>query len=446
MNKKEQRVQADVSTGQEHLFENINSRSDIAMEVISYKSNFFEKWGITLFTIIFMILLVLSYFFKYPDTVEGVASLSSKNAPKAILTNQAGRLIKALDQENLRVKKNQIIGWIESPEKGNHQQILDLYQTTIKIIDAIRDGKKEWHNLFPRSFMQLGEMQNDYQNLITNIETFEEFREGFYSQKKTTLAEDIKSLQAIRNNLRKQEKIIIDNNKLARESFDINKKLYENGVISADEYRQQKSKYLNNEYQLPGLGSNVITNLREEKSKITDIESIDYSGKMQERQTVQLVFILKAKIEEWLNKFCIYAPIQGRIHFDGRIQQYQFLKIGDEIGYVFPDNSTLYAEILLPQYNIGKVDTGMEVQLRFDGYPYQEFGSVIGKLIHISEIANEKGFIGTVELKNGLLTNQQTMIKYREGLQARAVVITKEMSLLKRLWYGVIKRLDTEKQ
>jgi HlyD family secretion protein len=102
-------------------------------------------------------------------------------------------------------------------------------------------------------------------------------------------------------------------------------------------------------------------------------------------------------------------------------------------------------EINLPQNNFGKVDTGMPVQLRFDAYPYEEIGFVKGRLNFISKIASDSGFYATVRLDNGLTTNLKKHIQYKNGLKAEALVITKNLRLLQRIYYSIIKNTSVEK-
>jgi hypothetical protein len=107
--------------------------------------------------------------------------------------------------------------------------------------------------------------------------------------------------------------------------------------------------------------------------------------------------------------------------------------------YINPPDAKYYAEIKLPQYNFGKVDTGMKVQLYFDAYPYQEVGFVRGILNYISNISADSTFLGAVSFEKGLTTNQNKPIQYKIGLKAKALIITKDMRLLQRFYYSVVK-------
>ena len=119
-----------------------------------------------------------------------------------------------------------------------------------------------------------------------------------------------------------------------------------------------------------------------------------------------------------------------------------FVEQGKLLGFINPPGSKYYVHGYLPQKNLGKVDTGMKVQLRFNAYPYEETGYVKGKLFYISKIASENGFLATIQLENGLETNLKKNIQYKNGLTAEAVIITKDVRLLERLYFNIRRDLN----
>lgn len=89
----------------------------------------------------------------------------------------------------------------------------------------------------------------------------------------------------------------------------------------------------------------------------------------------------------------------------------------------------------------------MAVQLRLDAYPYQEAGFIKARIGYISPIASDSGFLAQAiidlrpdgALRRGLVSSQGKHIQYRNGLSAQALVITKNMRLLERIYYNIIK-------
>lgn len=60
-------------------------RSTEATELISNKPGFLVRWGITILCCIAAVLLAISWFIQYPDTVTAKGSLNSINAPKEVM-------------------------------------------------------------------------------------------------------------------------------------------------------------------------------------------------------------------------------------------------------------------------------------------------------------------------------------------------------------------------
>lgn len=83
--------------------------------------------------------------------------------------------------------------------------------------------------------------------------------------------------------------------------------------------------------------------------------------------------------------------------------------------------------------SFGKINEGQEVLLKLAAYPYQEFGILKGRLQFIAAIPTDSGFIGKIDLPQGLMTNQHKQLHYREGLQAQAEIITSDRRLSARL-------------
>lgn len=84
---------------------------------------------------------------------------------------------------------------------------------------------------------------------------------------------------------------------------------------------------------------------------------------------------------------------------------------------------------------------GQQVLLKFNAYNDAEFGSVVGKIEFISAIPTDSGYMAKVSLPNGLRTNYNKQIYYRDGLKATADIITENMSLLERFYYTLYKQI-----
>ncbi len=65
----------------------------------------------------------------------------------------------------------------------------------------------------------------------------------------------------------------------------------------------------------------------------------------------------------------------------------------------------------------------------------------MGKIEFISHMPSENGYLAKVILINGLTTTYNKQIQYRDGLLANAEIITKDMRLLERFYYNIVRQM-----
>ncbi|MFD2872297.1 HlyD family secretion protein [Mucilaginibacter ximonensis] len=159
----------------------------------------------------------------------------------------------------------------------------------------------------------------------------------------------------------------------------------------------------------------------------------------------QQLQLLKSRIQLWTSKYILQAPVEGRIAINENIKQDDYLRAGALLGYIMPLNSRYFMQTIVPQSNFGKLDTGLHVQIRFEAYPYEEWGFVNGIISNISNVSTGNGFMATIKFDNGLVTSNQKTLPYRSGLRAQAIIITKNMRLLQKFYYGFVKSTSINK-
>jgi hypothetical protein len=74
------------------------------------------------------------------------------------------------------------------------------------------------------------------------------------------------------------------------------------------------------------------------------------------------------------------------------------------------------------------------VLIKLPSYPYQEFGSIAGRVQAIGEMPKDTAFRVQIQFPNGLITNAKKQIPYRTGLVANGQIITEDTRLLERLF------------
>jgi len=98
----------------------------------------------------------------------------------------------------------------------------------------------------------------------------------------------------------------------------------------------------------------------------------------------------------------------------------------------------MYGKVDLPQVGSGNVEEGQEVVIKFDNYPFHEYGLIEGQVKRKSDIPQENNtYKLEVELMNGLRTSKGRELQFNQGMQGSAEIITKERRFLYRLFENV---------
>lgn len=422
--------------------DSITYRSEVMMDIVSNKPGFLIRWGNFFFLLILTLLGVACWFIRYPDTIAASAKLTSINAPKPVVTLIGGKLVKLFISENQLVRKGQVIGYVEST--ASHDEILQLYVTLDSIqmlLDA--DSATQVRKYFSGNPNNLfGELQLSYQAYSQAFLLYNNFlADGFYEKKREMLVRDKMNLQRSLINLKEQQKLQEQDLALAQKTFDANQLLKKDNVISDFDYRIEQSKLINKKLSLPQIRSAIIANESQQAEKEKEMMELENTMNQQKLIFQQALNTFRSQVEEWKKRFILEAPIAGKVAFASFIQENQQLPANQTICYINPENSHYFAEIVIPQANFGKVAVGQDVLLRFESYPFQEFGSVMGKIDFISNIPDEKGYQAKVTLTNGLITTYYKQVHYRDGLLANAEIVTRDMRLLERFYYNFVRQI-----
>lgn len=417
-----------------------NLRSETMSEFISRRKGFLANWGIVIFLVILVVLASIAWFVHYPDLIVTRATIIAADKPREIMTHGEGRLVKLFVQNDAEVQKGIILGFMESNAK--HEDILLLEKLLDSSSNILQTDQLEglFYGFAANSF-SLGELQHNYQRFISALQQYSSYiGEGYYIRKLYTLKEDIAWLQKSRAVIQRQKSLLEKDVRLSEENYEMNARLLREKVISKQDERNEQSKLLGKQLTIPQVEASLLLNETQQREKLKEIAELEHGISQQKILFEQQLQSLRNDVKEWVDDYILIAPISGRIGFILPLQDNSFFPSNKVLAYVNPLSSSYYAEINLPQDNFGKVERGQQVQLRFDAYPYNEFGHVIAKLSYVSEFATDSGFLAHLQLPEGLVTSRQKTLQYHSGLQADARIVTKDMRLVDRL-YGNLRQI-----
>ena len=410
-------------------------------EVISCRPHWFIRRGNIIFLVIISFLFLLTFFIRYPDIIKASARLSAINAPKMLEAKTEGKLDKLLIKNGDNVNPGQLLAYIQST--GNHDEVITLRNWIAKvepIIDSAGFGVIN-SQLFP-PLRSLGELQPAYQE-FQNIfkETLQILGGGYYQKKRNALEKDLQYQATLKINAATQKEILQQDQTIQQKEYNAYEQLAKDKVIAPLELNQYKSKLLGKEQGLQQTEAQITNSEISSHNKRKEILDLEKAVQDQQQKFQSSLFTLKSHVEEWMQRYIIVSPENGRVEFVSFLQENQLISPGQDLFFIQPPETDYYAEMKAGQAGFGKIRNGQKVILRLDGYPSQEFGYIEGTVSYISNLPNERdSFITKIDLPNGLITSYKKQIFFRNNLSASAEVITDDRRLIDR-FFGQFKRI-----
>jgi HlyD family secretion protein len=144
---------------------------------------------------------------------------------------------------------------------------------------------------------------------------------------------------------------------------------------------------------------------------------------------------LLSAIENWEQTCLLVSPIEGTVTFNAFWTNLQFVNAGDKVLAVVPRNQGgITGRIQSPASGSGKIKPGQRVNIKVQGYPYMEYGTLQGRVKTISLISNEAIYSIEVELPQGLKTGTGKILDFPGELTGLAEIVTDDRNLFSRIF------------
>lgn len=413
--------------------------SDEINDIISHKPHWIVHHSASFIGLIALGMLVFSWFIHYPDVLKVPMDIVALHSPKKIMARSEGKLQMLLVENGASVEARQPLAFLQST--GNHRDVLGIRQwiDTVETLTA----KVGLHAI--RSFrlpdkISLGELQQSYLEFQTVYsETLQTFAGGFYQQKLEALAMDISFIEDQNRILLKQKQLLEEDYAIQKNEYTMKAQLAREKVIAPLEFGQDKSKFISKSSEIQQMETQLLSQkvtlhnkqkeVMELKKQISDLQSKFYTS----------LLVFKSNVEEWIARYVAVSPESGKLQFVSALQENQHIAIDQQLFYVEPANSLFYGNISARQAGLGKVKVGQDVVIRVESYPSAEFGYLKGKISFISPLlVKDSSFLIHVQLPDGMYTNYNKVIPFRDNLKASAEIITQDRRLLEKLFSNVI--------
>ncbi len=416
---------------------NLEIRSEDVQEILSYVPHWMIRWGNTLFFLLILLLLFISWFIKYPDTITAETILTTQIPPQKEFARVTGKIDTIFVDNNQYVKTNEPLAVLENT--ANYADVFLLKS----IVDTITVKKESFTfplNEIPIFF--IGDIETSYdafENSYIKYIINKDLDPFSYDTKANSITSNELNLRL--SNLISQEKINKQELSFKEKDLKRSKSLFDKGVISEKDYELKQLEYLQAERNYKSLRSS-ISQLREAISnnnrayKGKEIEDIRQEMTLL-RNVIKSFNVLKKSIKDWEMRYLLNSEIDGKVSFLNYWSENQTVNQGDLVFIIIPDeNSSFVAKLKTPSQNLGKVKVGQNVNIMLDNYPEYEFGVLKGKIETISETSDSEGFYTIdVSVSPELLTSYNKPINFKQEMRGSAEIITEDLRLIERFFY-----------
>ena len=110
---------------------------------------------------------------------------------------------------------------------------------------------------------------------------------------------------------------------------------------------------------------------------------------------------------------------------------------------IVPETTRRLGRVPVTAGGVGKVSKGQTVRIKFDDFPYKEFGMVNGTVEAVSLVARQGQHMVTVSVPSPLVTHYGKTLPFKQEMTGAAAIITEDRRLIGRL-FNEFHRLTTE--
>lgn len=402
-------------------------------------------WANTIVALVVVGLVSLLFILKYPRIVNAEITVTGKVPPMELVAKKNGHIEQIFFENDEPVKRGDILAIIESAaqyddmlylaELFNHFSTIDEYYF---IVDTLRKN------------LQLGNCQQAYADFIREQHNYKNLiGVGYYPARLDALGKEYAYYTTLIGQLVKNEHTLLSDYQLSQIQFKRDSILERKGVISASVFEASESLMLKKLKDYQSKLEERISIEMKRSSVHQQILQIQLQMKLDYAQAYNLLEqkfdVLKSQVENWKNDYVLEAPIDGQVAYFQVWSAHQNVVEGDVVMSVVPleKNDTLTGRLRIASFGAGRIKEGNKVLIKFDDYPYLEFGMVIGRLTKVSRVPVMNSYYGEVCIDR-LVTTRSVELPFRNKMTGTAEIVAEQQRLIEYLFEPISSALRVQ--
>ena len=429
--------------------ERIELRSDDVQEIIGTPPRWIVRWGTFIICAALMTLVGVSFYIDYPDKVMGEIKLTSQTAPARINIPQPGNISELLVKDKDEVKKGDLLMVIK--DAAHYQDVIDLEDQIIPIRNA-KPNRLRRTRIEPEGF-ELGGLQSFYSDFLTTFQQYQYYEIADADRKLIMkFDQEIKQINKKIEILEKRKDLAIQQEGAAETLYKRYEQMHNDQVISRQEVDakfKEWSDATQNKQRIDEEISSLNISISGIHSKIEEYRNKGSNNSNQNLIKVkESINKLLGAIDTWKQNFLLKAPIDGKVSMPNNWSENQFVPQGTEIMAILTSESSdeKFIQFLIPVSGSGKVKPDQKVILKFNNFPFKEYGTVGAKVVSVDDLPRNEKLQVNIELTNGLKAMKGQELPFSQEMQGTGEIITAKRSVFTRIFENIIEpfRKDPE--
>lgn len=406
-------------------------RSEAVNEILGTPPNWLLNFGNLLLMVGVVLLLLIGFNARYPDTVSAKLTLTTVNPAERLLAPRDVSIDQILVRSGDTIPGGAVIMVFRS---------LALFQHVLALEDLLLSVSSPSDSAIAAleipTFLELGNIQEQ-------LYSFGEKKEAYLATRDKKLAgltvqeirKRIREQQRQLNVERSQQSELEKESDLANREFERQQNLLNNGIAEVAQVREAEQSMLRSRRMLRSTVSRIRDlrfNIELLENQLLSSESTENTDLLLKARDMRESFALLSRaVEEWKQNNLLNAPKAGVIIPNIDVREKQRFSAGSILATLLPLNPEgVLGRIDLPLQGSGKVSVGQRVIIKFLNYPYEEFGVVEGQVLEKSPIPSGEVIPILVSLPNGMITNTGNRLEPVQFMIGDAEIVVGERRLL----------------
>jgi adhesin transport system membrane fusion protein len=293
--------------------------------------------------------------------------------------------------------------------------------------------------------LEFAEVDNRFQPFLKEQKALLEAQRLDLKNQRTILISQIEQRKSEKSFLTKQQSILSKQIAPLEEQLSIRKRLLKNSTLSRFDYLESEREYLKEQGRLEEISlktvsvDQAITEARGRLSEVVDRSIRDALDEMASTnaEAAEMEENL-SKLRSKLYRLDIYSPVEGVVQGLDVKSIGNVIAPGSTILTVVPIGQELILEVHIRPEDIGHLELDQPATVKFATYNYSRYGSVKGKLIHISATTfeDEQGnpfYKGKIKLSKSYVGDNPERNLILPGMTATADIQSGEKTVMEYL-------------